>query len=101
MRRHLEWMYLRRIMIENGMAKSAIIGAFEERKQKASEDGKRAAEIRHNAEGGSRNKQQAIRDAWASGKYTSRDRCAEEEGRAKGMSFSASRRALRNTPDPS
>lgn len=99
MRRHLEWMYLRRIMIESGMAKSAIIGAFEERKQKASEDGKRAADSRHDAEGGSRSKQKAIRDAWASGKYTSRDICAEQECGALGMSFSTARKALRNTPD--
>lgn len=63
--------------------------------------GRRAAEVRHNKPGGSREKQARIREIWASGKYTSRDRCAEEEGRALGMSFSAARRALRNTPDPS
>lgn len=100
MRRHLEWMYLRRIMIESGMAKSEIICAFEERKQKASKDGKRAADIRHDAEGGSRSKQKAICDVWASGKYTSKDRCAEQECSALGMSFSAARRALRNRPKP-
>ncbi len=63
--------------------------------------GAKAAEVRHNQPGGSRERQQAIRDAWASGKYSSRDRCAEEECGSLNMSFSAARKALRNTPDPS
>lgn len=44
-------------------------------------------------------KRQKIREAWASGKYSSRDICAEQECAALGMSFSAARKALRNTPD--
>jgi hypothetical protein len=59
-----------------------------------------AANVRHNQPGGSREKHQQLRDLWASGKYASRDRCAEEECAALGMSFAAARRALRNTPDP-
>jgi hypothetical protein len=59
------------------------------------------AEGLHGKPGGSRDKAGKIREAWASGKYTSRDRCAEEEAAALGMSFSAARKALRNTPDPS
>lgn len=68
--------------------------------QSAKARGKKAANARHGAQGGSRSKQQGMRDAWATGKYTSRDRCAEEECGALGMSFSAARKALRNTPDP-
>lgn len=66
------------------------------RKQNA----KAAADVRHSKPGGSREKQVQIREIWASGKYTTRDRCAEEECGALGMSFSAARRALENTPDP-
>lgn len=62
--------------------------------------GKQLADAKHNRPGGSREKQQLIRKIWASGKYTSRDRCAEEECADLKMSFSAARRALRNTPDP-
>ena len=62
--------------------------------------GKKAVEARHNQPGGSREKRQRIQDIWASGKYSSRDRCAEEECAALDMSFTAARKALRNTPDP-
>ena len=75
---------------------SAGIGSPVWRKQQA----KAAADARHNRPGGSRDKQQQIRDIWATGKYSSRDRCAEEECAALDMSFSAARKALRNTPDP-
>jgi len=69
------------------------------REHAASAKAAAAADARHGAPGGSRAKQEAIRQAWASGKYTNRDRCAEEECGALGMSFSAARKALRNTPD--
>jgi len=62
---------------------------------------RRAAESRHASSGGSRHKQQLIRELWASGKFSSRDVCAEQECAALGMSFSAARKALRRTPDPS
>ena len=75
---------------------SAGIGSPVWRKQQA----KAAADARHNQPGGSRDKQQQIRDIWATGKFTTRDRCAEEECAALDMSFSAARKALRNTPDP-
>jgi hypothetical protein len=68
--------------------------------QSAKARGRKAADARHNAQGGSRNRQQAMQAAWASGKYTSRDRCAEEECGALNMSFATARKALRNTPDP-
>lgn len=54
----------------------------------------------HNKPGGNRDKQNAIRSAWASGKYSSRDICAEQECAGLSMSFSTARKALRNTPEP-
>ena len=68
--------------------------------QKASSRGRRAADARHNAPGEARDKANQIRKIWATGKYTSRDICAEQECAAIGMSFSSARKALRNTPTP-
>ena len=62
--------------------------------------GKHAADRRHSQPGGSRDKRENIRTIWASGKYSSRDICAEQECAALGMSFSVARKALRNTPAP-
>ena len=73
---------------------------FVAQKGRYSENGKKAADHRHDLPGGSRDKQKAMRDAWASGKYTSRDICAEQECGALDMSLSAARKALRNTPKP-
>ena len=75
---------------------SAGIGSPVWRKQQA----KAAADSRHNQPGGSRDKHNQIREIWATGKYSSRDRCAEEECAALDMSYSAARKALRKTPDP-
>lgn len=61
---------------------------------------KNAANSRHTQPGGSLDKKQKIRDIWATGKYSSRDICAEEECASLGMSFSTARKALRNTPNP-
>ena len=72
------------------------IGSPEWRRQTAAV----AANARHDRPGGSRDKQRQIREIWASGKYSSRDRCAEEECAALEMSYAAARRALKNTPDP-
>ena len=69
------------------------VGSVEWRKQTA----KAAADARHNRPGGSRDKQRQIREIWATGKYSTRDLCAEEECAALGMSFAAARRALRNS----
>jgi hypothetical protein len=60
-----------------------------------------ALELRHSKPGGSRAKREAIQAIWASGKYSSRDICAEQECAALEMSFSTARKALRNTPEPS
>jgi hypothetical protein len=69
-------------------------------RDKASKRGKNAAEVRHNKPGSTRDKQNAIRSAWASGKYSSRDLCAEQECAALNMAVGTARRALRNTPEP-
>lgn len=60
----------------------------------------KGAEARHSSPGGSREKAQQMRELWASGKYSSRDICAEQECAALGMSFSTARKALRGTPAP-
>lgn len=61
---------------------------------------RKAADAKHSKPGGSRQIQNNIREIWATGKYSSRDICAEEECAALGISFSAARKALRNTPEP-
>lgn len=60
---------------------------------------KLGAEALHSKPGGSREKKGKIQEIWASGKYSSRDICAEQECAALNWSYSAARRALRNTPD--
>jgi hypothetical protein len=69
-------------------------------RDKLSESAKRAADARHDKPGASRDNKEKIRSIWASGKYTSRDICAEQECAALGISYSTARRALRNTLDP-
>lgn len=59
-----------------------------------------AANARHDLPGGSRDKQRQMREIWATGKYSSRDLCAEQECAALDMSFAAARNALKNTPNP-
>lgn len=70
------------------------------RKAMASTHGKKAAHARHSKPGGAVEKAEAIRAAWASGKYSSRTVCAEQECAHLGISFDSARKALRNTPDP-
>ncbi len=70
-------------------------------KEKATARARVAANARHSKPGGTREKQSRIRAMWASGKYSTREICAEEEYAALGMSYSAARKALRNTPAPS
>jgi hypothetical protein len=60
------------------------------------ERAKSGADKLHDQPGGSRDKKQAIREIWASGKYDTRTRCAEEECAALGMSYDTARKALRN-----
>lgn len=69
-------------------------------KARVSTRNKVAADARHDKPGGAREKAAAIRAIWASGKYSSRALCAEQECAALDMSFDAARKALRNTPKP-
>ena len=59
-----------------------------------------AAQTRHNKPGGNNSKTNEIRRLWASGKYSSRDFCAEQECAFLNMSISTARKALINTPEP-
>lgn len=61
---------------------------------------KQAVEAKHNKPGGSREKRNKIRAIWASGKYSTRLICAEEEYDALGMSFDTARKALQGEPNP-
>jgi len=63
------------LSIGDDMIRHLAVGSPEWRRQTA----RNAANVRHDQPGGSRDKQQQIRDIWATGKYSSRDRCAEEE----------------------
>ncbi|WP_155639773.1 hypothetical protein [Burkholderia cepacia] len=68
--------------------------------REVSDSARRAANAKHRKPGGSLEKRAQLRAIWASGKYTSRTICAEQECGALGMSFDTARKALRNTPDP-
>ncbi|NDP39896.1 MAG: hypothetical protein GZ093_14290 [Rhodoferax sp.] len=73
------------------------LGTSEWRKKTA----QTAANALHDQPGGSRDKKRNIQELWASGKYSSRTLCAEQECAALDMSYDAARRALTNTPEPS
>lgn len=92
--------YLFRLASE--MAGVLSSGGIEQTRDNSVVDNARlAADARHSMPGGSREKRRQIITAWASGKYSSRDICAEQECAALGMSFSTARKALRGTPEPS
>ncbi len=69
-------------------------------KQYLSDRNRAAANAMHDLPGGSRDKRAKMRAIWASGKYSSRDRCAEEEHRGLDMGYSVARRALVGAPEP-
>lgn len=64
---------------------------------KLSEQGRKGANKKHTRTNMAK---QEIVKIWASGKYTSRDECAEQESGYLNISLSTARRALRNTPEP-
>ena len=74
--------------------------SFETLAEVRSELARQAANARHDKPGGSRDKRRQIREIWASGKYTSRDICAEQECAGLEMSLSSARKALTNEPNP-
>jgi len=67
--------------------------------KKRSDISSNAANKLHEANG-NKAKHKAIREIWMTGIYSSRDECAELECEGLKMSFSAARKALRNTPNP-
>ncbi|MCP5273493.1 MAG: hypothetical protein H6936_01305 [Burkholderiales bacterium] len=71
-------------------------------KDTQSKSGSHAVTIRHEKTKKEREaKISQLREIWASGKYSTRDLCAEEEYQALGFpSFGSARKALRNTPPP-
>lgn len=74
---------------------------MQEVKTAPSKAGKKAADARHNKPGGSRDLQKEIKAIWASGKFSTRNDCAEQEWQALGFgSQKAARNALLNTPNP-
>lgn len=77
-----------------------ITGQIQGRDTQKTMQGVRGADVRHSKPGGSRDKSQQMRALWASGKYSSRDICAEQECAALDISFSSARKALRGTPNP-
>ena len=87
---------------EAGAALAYFISDAELRQKQTetSNRNKTAADVLHDRPGGSRDKQAAMRAAWASGKYTSRDLCAEQECAGLNMAPGTARKALRNTPEP-
>lgn len=73
---------------------SLEVGSSAWRRQNAA----KAANAKHDQPGGAREKKRLLLEIWNSGKYSSRDRCAEEECAALGMSFATARKALTNVP---
>lgn len=92
------WQSVAQIKTAAGKCLGLQLQAADASKLERAMKAQRAANALHDKAGGSREKAQKMRELWASGKYTSRDRCAEEECGALGMSFSSARKALRNTP---
>lgn len=82
-------------------ASAAEKAAMDQRKKQLSAAGKKGAETRHGKPGGARDLAEQLREIWATGKYSTRALCAEEEYAALGIkTFSTALKALRNTPDP-
>lgn len=85
-----------RAKLEIGHYKEALEKASKEAIRKQSQ---KALDARHKE---SRCRKNKIITIWKTGKYISRNRCADEEWQALGFKdFEAARKALENTPDPS
>jgi hypothetical protein len=84
-------------IVENKLKKREMNLLFRETR---SNIGRNAANVLHNLAGGSREKKAKILSIWATGKYSTRDICAEQECASLEMSFSTARKALRNSPTP-
>jgi hypothetical protein len=90
------------LMFELGcLVQSANLGEPFNDAMKRKADNIKGADSKHNQPGGSRDLAAQIRAVWAKGGFASREICAEQEWQGLGFgSFSAARKALRNTPDP-
>jgi hypothetical protein len=67
----------------------------------ASEQARDAINARYSRPGGIRDKRAELRRVWATGRYSSRDVCAEQECGAFGVAVRVARNWLKGTPDPS
>lgn len=85
---------------EFGWSGALPIGPAVGSREWRSQNARAAAYARHSKPGASHELQERMREIWASGKYTSRDRCAEQECDALGIACSTARKALTGAPDP-
>lgn len=69
-------------------------------KQKVSQRNRRNRTAGHNKLGGYNSKKEIIIEIWASGKYRTRNECAEKEHNALGITYGTARKHLIGTPDP-
>ncbi|MDO9278638.1 MAG: hypothetical protein Q7U05_08780 [Polaromonas sp.] len=84
---------------QNSLVQKMYLSGVKTMEIKASRRAKKAANFLHSKPGGSHEKKAAILKIWASGKYWSRDLCAEEECAGIGLSYSKTRKHLIGTPD--
>lgn len=77
--------------VDKDEASGLVLGSSEWRSERA----RAAANARHNKPGGSREKRALLVEIWRSGKYDSKDRCAEEECRALDLSPGTARKILK------
>ena len=70
------------------------------RADERSDAARHAANAKHSAPGGSRDKRQQILEAWLTGKYMSRNQCAEKLAPKLRMSTRTARDALIGAPEP-
>jgi hypothetical protein len=75
------------------------VETYDEARIHKSEAGKRGAKIMH-ANRRIKEREDKIREIWASGKYRTRDECAACEWKEVGLGLSTARRALIRTPEP-
>lgn len=68
--------------------------------QKRSNIARNAANKKHELSG-VKDDCESMCQGWASGKYGTKDECAEKEGKKLGMKFNTARKALYNEPPPS
>jgi hypothetical protein len=99
---HISFEHLKAALVKTSQALGLlnVVGQHAIDKER-SDRGKLAAEIKDRKPGGNKSKREEIQSIWATGKYKTRIRCAEEEYEAVGLSLSTAIKALRNTPDPS